>query len=52
MTLEIALGRWLACLAHPCAAWPLLLPRHRAALVGSYVGAGYVITLAGLLANG
>jgi hypothetical protein len=45
MTLEVALGRWLAWAAHPERAWPRVGPCGRAAIVAAYVGAGYVLTL-------
>jgi len=49
VSFEIALGRWLACVRHPQAAWRRLQPKQRAALVGTYTGLGYVATLALLL---
>ena len=51
MSFEIAAGRWLACVVHPEAAWRRLRPRWRAALVATYIGAGYVGTLLVLLAR-
>lgn len=45
MTVETAIGRWLACSVHPQAAWRVLRPRGRAILVGTYFGAGYLATL-------
>jgi hypothetical protein len=50
MSFEIALGRWLACVVHPEAAWRRLRLRGRAVLVATYMGAGYVGTLLLLLA--
>jgi hypothetical protein len=46
--LEIALGRSLAICLHPMAAWRSSSHRKRLALVGGYVGAGYVATLIAL----
>ncbi len=51
MSLEVAAGRWLACVVHPEAAWRKLRPRWRAALVATYVGAGYLVTLMVLIAG-
>ncbi len=45
MSVEIAVGRWLACAVHPQAAWRRSRARERALLVATYVGAGYVATL-------
>lgn len=50
MTLETALGWWLACTVHPQAAWRALRPVGRAMLIGTYVGAGYLGGLIALLA--
>jgi hypothetical protein len=50
MTLETAIGRWLACAIHPQAAWRVMRPRGRAFLVGTYFGAAYVAALTALLA--
>lgn len=49
MSLEIAVGRWLACAVHPEAAWRRSRRRMRAVLVATYVGAGYVATLIALI---
>ena len=49
MSFDIAVGRWLACVVNPEAAWRRLRPRWRAALVATYMGAGYVGTLLVLL---
>jgi hypothetical protein len=49
MSLEIALGRWMACAVHPAAAWRKSRARERALLVATYVGAGYVATLIALV---
>ena len=46
MVVETAIGRWLACSVHPCAAWRRMRRRGRAILVGTYFGAGYLATLA------
>lgn len=51
MTVETALGWWLACTVHPQAAWRRLRPAGRALLVGTYFGAGYVGALMLLLAR-
>jgi len=45
MSVEIAVGRWLACAFHPEAAWRRIRARERALLVVTYVGAGYLATL-------
>ena len=50
MSVDLTLGRWLAFMRHPQAAWRRLDRGRRAALVGSYAGLGYVGTLALLLA--
>jgi hypothetical protein len=50
MTLETALGRWLACAAHPHVAWRILPAAGRALLVGTYFGIGYVTALIVLFA--
>ncbi len=49
MTMERALGWWLACTVHPHAAWRALRPRGRAVLVGTYFVAGYLGALTILL---
>jgi hypothetical protein len=51
MTLDVALGRWLACAVHPYAAWRALRPSGRAMLIGTYFGAGYLGALMALLAG-
>jgi hypothetical protein len=43
---EIVIGRSLAICAHPVAAWHTQSVRYRCVLVGGYVGAGYLLTLA------
>jgi hypothetical protein len=50
MTLETALGRWMACAVHPRAAWRMLPATGRALLVGTYFGIGYVTALIVLFA--
>jgi hypothetical protein len=45
MSIEVALGRWMACAVHPEAAWRKSRARERALLVVTYVGAGYLATL-------
>jgi hypothetical protein len=52
VTIETAVGRWLACSAHPEAAWRVLRLRGRALLVGTYFGAAYVAALMVLLTIG
>jgi hypothetical protein len=49
MSLEVALGRWMACAVHPYAAWRILPAKGRALLLGTYFGIGYVGGLAMLL---
>lgn len=49
VTIEAAIGRWLACAVHPQAAWRVMPCRGRALLVGTYFGAGYVAALTLLL---
>lgn len=49
MSLEIALGRWMACAVHPAAAWRKSRARERALLIATYAGAGYVATLIALI---
>ena len=49
MSVEIALGRWMACAVHPQAAWQKSRARERALLVATYVGAGYLATLVALI---
>jgi hypothetical protein len=50
MTLESALGWWLACAVHPHAAWRALQPSGRAMLIATYFVAGYLSALTVLLA--
>jgi hypothetical protein len=45
MSVEVALGRWMACAVHPEAAWRKSRARERALLVATYAGAGYLATL-------
>jgi hypothetical protein len=52
MSVDVTLGRWLAFVVHPYAAWRRLPPRQRALLVSAYAGAGYVGTLVLLLTIG
>ena len=49
MPLETALGRSLALVVHPHAAWRVLRPRGRAFLVGAYFLVGYAGALTLLL---
>lgn len=49
MSVEVAVGRWLACAVHPEAAWRKSRTRVRALLVATYLGAGYLATLIVLL---
>lgn len=51
MGFDVALGRWLAFCVHPAGAWRVGSPAVRAALVTSYLAAGYVGMLAVLLAR-
>jgi hypothetical protein len=51
MTMETALGWWLACTVHPHAAWRALRPSGRALLVGTYFAAGFVGAMTVLLAR-
>jgi hypothetical protein len=43
--LELAIGRLLACCAHPAAAWRRLPASGRVVLVAAYVSASYVTVL-------
>jgi hypothetical protein len=52
VTIETAIGRWLACSAHPEAAWRVMRLRGRALLVGTYFGAAYLAALVLLLSVG
>jgi hypothetical protein len=49
MPIEIYLGRGLALLVHPAAAWRRLRPSGRAILLGAYATASYVAVLTALL---
>ena len=49
MVIEQALGRSLAFIVHPHAAWRILSSRGRAGLVGAYFLAGYAAMLTVLL---
>ena len=49
MALEQALGRSLAFIVYPHAAWRILSPKGRAGLVGAYFLAGYAAALTVLL---
>ena len=49
MPLDIVLGRSMALVLHPQAAWRVLRPRGRAFLIGAYLVAGYSATLTLLL---
>ena len=49
MSIETAVGRWLACSAHPQAAWRVMRARGRVLLVGTYFGAAYLVALTVLL---
>lgn len=42
MSLDVALGRWLAYTIHPYAAWRRTRLRGRIVLIGSYFSAGYL----------
>ena len=49
MALEQALGRSLAFIVHPRAAWRILSLKGRAGLIGAYFLAGYAAALSVLL---
>ena len=49
MSIEVVLGRSLACCVHPAAAWRRLRPGGRALLVAAYFGASYAGALIALL---
>ncbi|MBA3885965.1 MAG: hypothetical protein H0X67_09560 [Acidobacteria bacterium] len=49
MTVEILIGRGLACCTHPSAAWRKLPPSGRALLVAAYAAGSYLAVLAVLL---
>lgn len=49
MSPEIVLGRWLAFLAHPTAAWRVLPPAGRCLLAASYAAGSFVASLTVLL---
>ena len=49
MSLDIAVGRWMAFCAHPVCAWRARSPRVRALVVTSYFAAGYAAVLVALL---
>jgi hypothetical protein len=49
MSLELLIGRGLACCVHPAAAWRVTSARGRVFVVAAYAGAGYVGALAVLL---
>ena len=51
MTMERALGWWLACTVHPHAGWRAMRPSGRAVLLGTYFAAGYLVALTVLLAR-
>ena len=51
MTLAVGLGRSMALMVHPRAAWLMLSPRGRTALLVAYAAASYVVTLAALIAS-
>jgi hypothetical protein len=50
MSIEICLGRGLALLVHPAAAWRRLPIRGRVILLSAYATVSYVAVLTGLLA--
>jgi hypothetical protein len=52
MPLDKALGRWIACMVYPYAAWRILRGRDRALLVGTYFAAGYALGLTAFLTIG
>jgi hypothetical protein len=49
MPMEVCLGRGLALLVHPEAAWRRLRPRGRVILVSAYATVSYVAVLTALL---
>jgi hypothetical protein len=49
MPIEVCLGRALALLVHPEAAWRRLRPRGRVILVSAYATVSYVAVLTALL---
>jgi hypothetical protein len=49
MPIEIYLGRGLALLVHPAAAWRRLRPAGRVTLLGAYATVSYVTVLIALL---
>jgi hypothetical protein len=49
MTLEVFIGRGLACCLHPTAAWRVLPAAGRAMVVAAYLCAGYGAALTVLL---
>ena len=49
MSLEVILGRGLACCLNPAAAWRVLPATGRAMVVAAYAGAGYVAAMMVLL---
>jgi hypothetical protein len=51
MSVDIVIGRTLACCVHPRAAWHRLSRSGRALIVGTYFAASYVAVLAVLLAR-
>ena len=48
MMIEVCLGRGLAFLVHPAAAWKRLRPRGRVLLLSAYVTVSYVAVLSAL----
>jgi hypothetical protein len=49
VTIDVLLGRTLACCAHPYAAWRGMSASGRFVLIAAYAGASYVAVLALLL---
>ncbi len=49
MSVDLLIGRGLACCVHPTAAWRVLSTHGRAFVVAAYAGAAYVAVLAVLL---
>ena len=47
----VVLGRFLAYCLHPAAAWRRVAASDRALIVAAYIAAGYLLTLAALLAR-
>jgi hypothetical protein len=51
MSVDIVIGRTLACCLHPAAAWRRVSASGRALIVGTYFAASYLAVLAVLMAR-